>query len=173
MVFQLGAFEAGFVPDSGNVGDWAANWIVFDQAVYNQSLGYFTSTVLMNDDGTSSYNPGATSSFEGLTAYLWIYNSPTLSTSTEWFLGTSTSWMFPNAEPGCCDNQSVVEWSISDLSGADTPIWGSQGGVAGDGYYTVTGSDTLQTFTIIPEPSTTLLAMASCLALLHHKRRKS
>lgn len=172
-LFQLGTFEAGFIPTSENTHEWSARWHVFDQAAYNESLGYFTSSVLMNDDGTSSYNPGAVSSFEGQAAYLWIFNSPDLGTTTEWFLGTAPSWVFPDAEPGCCDNESVVQWSVSDLDGPDTPVWGSQSGIAGDGYYTVTGGYTLQTFTIIPEPSTSLLAMCSSLALLVHRRRKS
>lgn len=172
-VFQLGAFIAGFTPTSSNTDEWYSNWRVFDQAAYNESLGYFTSSVLMNDDGTSSYNPSAVSSFEGMTAYLWIRNSPDLTTTTEWFLGTASSWVFPDAIPGCCDNASVVEWSVSDLDGPDTPVWGSQGGIAGDGYYTVTGGYTLQTFTIIPEPSTSLLAMFSSLGLLNQRRRKS
>jgi hypothetical protein len=172
MTFQLGAFEVGFVPTSENTNEWFSHWRVFDEASYNQAFGYFTSTAHLNDDGSSSDNPGAGFSFEGLTAFLWIRNSPDLTTSTEWFLGTASAWVFPDAVPGCCDNESVIEWSVSDMETPDMPVWGSQSGVAGAGHYTVTGGYTLQTFTIIPEASTSLLVMLSGLALLAHRSRK-
>lgn len=167
-VFELGTFASGFTPAVGNVDDWAANWLVFDQASYNSGLGYFTSTVLMEDDGTSD-SPFATlgaPSFEGLDAFLWIRNDDDPVEGSEWLLTRADSWVFPNAIPGCCDNGVPIEWSVSDLEIANVPVWGNQDGIEGAGAYTTTGGYTLQTYTFVPEPGSLLLTvMAGCLAL--------
>lgn len=166
-IFQLGAFEDGFTPSSGNVGDWATNWKVFDQADYNGIespvddgiWGYFSSTVNMVAGGTSNsedLTPGA-ASFEGQSAFVWIRNSDDPVEGTEWLLVRADSWVFPTVDPNCCNNTLPLEWSMSDLAVGNVPLWGSQGGTAGDGSYTTTGSYTMQTFTFVPEPSTTLL----------------
>lgn len=168
-VFELGAFVDGFVPDETNVGLWHQNWMVFDQASYNASLGYFTSTVTMNDDGSSSYNPSSIS-FEGLSAYLWIRNSTDPVEGTEWLLARAASWVFPNAVPGCCDNEPPLQWSVSDLATTDVPVWGNQGGIEGAGHYTVTGNYTLQTYTFIPEPSSGVLLLFSAAMLMRRRR---
>lgn len=171
-VFQLGAFESGFTPTSANVTDWETHWMVFDQAAYNEGLGYFTSTASMNADGTSSYQPGGGASFEGLTVYLWVYNNTTLSAGTEWFLGSVGAWgAFPTPDSECCGNSLPIEYSTSDFSGTDQPVWGSQGGNAGNGYYTVTGNHTLQTFSAVPEPSTMLLTALTGMLLAFRRKR--
>lgn len=172
-VFELGAFLDGFIPDETNVDAWASNWRVFDQAAYNQSLGYFTSTVQMLDNGTSdsAYSTGGAMSFEGLSAYLWVRNSDDPVEGTEWLLTRSDAWVFPTAVPGCCDNEVPLQWSVSDLDGGDIPNWGNQGGIIGPGEYTVTGPYTLQTFTFVPEPSAAALAFVGiCACFLRRKR---
>ncbi|MCU0795312.1 MAG: hypothetical protein MUF31_05175 [Akkermansiaceae bacterium] len=170
-VFQLGTFQTGFTPTSMNTADWASNWVVFDQASYNEGFGYITSATTMNADGSSSYDPGSGFNFSGLTVYLWVYNGTTMSSGTEWFLGSAAAWgSFPAAESECCGNSLPVELSLSDLSGGDTPIWGSQGGVDGNGYSSVGGNFTLQTFSVIPEPS--LCGLAICGGMVWILRRK-
>lgn len=171
-VFELGAFVGGFVPDETNVDDWLSYWRVFDQAAYNPSLGYFTSQVNMLDDGTSdsSYLTSGSLSFEGLGAYLWVRNGDDPVEGTEWLLTRADNWTFPTAIPGCCDNGTPLQWSVSDLDSGDIPKWGNQGGVEGPGVYSVTGPYTLQTYTFVPEPSS--LALVAFAAGLMLRRRR-
>ncbi len=174
-VFQLGAFVDGFLPDQTNTGSWLANWRVFDQASYNPDYGYFSSTVQMNDDGssTSSDRSPGTMSFEGLGAYLWVRNGDDPEAGIEWLLTRADSWVFPSAVPGCCDNGTPLQWSVSDLDGSDVPVWGSQNGVNGAGEFVATGPYTLQTYTFVPEPSSALLGLLSGGLLLMRRRRFS
>ncbi|MBG7608905.1 MAG: hypothetical protein IZT59_12890 [Verrucomicrobia bacterium] len=118
-IFELGSFANGFVPGTDNVMEWKDNWQAFDRAGYNGIetpvddgiYGYFTSSASMTDDGRSDspdMTPGAVS-FEGLNAYVWIQNSPDPSMTTEWMLARNSAWVFPNATPGCCDNDLPIE----------------------------------------------------------------
>jgi hypothetical protein len=176
-VIEIGAFVDGFTPDETNVNDWFSNWRIFDAATYNPTLMYFTSVASMNDDGTST-SPHSTAgfSFEGLDAFLWIRRGDTPVEGNEWLLtravssDPSATWEFPDAVPGCCDNEPNLQWSVSDLDGDDIPGWGSQGGVHGDGIYTVTGGYTLQTYTFIPEPSSLAFVALSAAMLLRRRR---
>lgn len=173
-VFEIGAFTAGFTPQESNVSDWSANWLVFDRASYSQENGYFTSAVHYLNDGTSNsayQSPGA-SSFAGMEAFLWVRNSSDPVVGTEWLLTRASNWVFPapNQNPDCCDTE-VIEWSVSDLTGTDVPVWGNQGGVLGGGSYTVTGSYDLQTHTFVPEPSSMMMiALAGSILTLRRRR---
>ena len=181
-VFQLGAFDAGYNPVDYDPDDWLDHWQVFDQADYNGIedplddgiWGYYTSTANMESDGTSDSpdeSPGATS-FEGRQAYIWIRNGDNPEPGTEWLLVTTSTWVYPTANPGCCGNGLPLEWSSSDLTGSDVPLWGSQGGVTGSGEYTVTGPYTQQTFTFaVPEPSAVLLIGMSGAFLVGRRKR--
>ena len=175
-IFEIGAFTDGFTPDENNVQDWVTNWRAFDRAAYDSFFGYFTSTVQMLDDGTSA-SPHASSgapSFEGLNGYLWVRNSDSPEEGTEWFLARADSWVFPNAIPGCCDNEIPFQWSVSDLELTNVPVWGSQGGTSGAGEYTTTGPHSLQTFTFVPEPSSLAMAgMAACLLLRRRREHRA
>ncbi len=176
-VIEIGAFVDGFTPDESNIDDWFANWRVFDQTTYNSTLGYFTAFTSMNDDGTSA-SPHSTSgfSFQGLDAFLWIRKGDDPIEGNEWLLtragspDPSKNWVFPNAVPGCCDNEPNLQWSVSDLDSGDLSKWGSQGGVTGPGVYAVTGSHTLQTFTFVPEPASLAFAALSAGLLLRRRR---
>lgn len=193
-VFEIGAFVDGFVPETQNVSSWLANWRVFDRAAYAPGLGYFTKwstetdTLRMMDDGTSNspYMTPGSLSFEGLNAYLWIRKGDLPEEGSEWLLTRADNWVFPTATPGCCDNETPVQWSVSDLDDNDTPVWGRQGGYTdqndpyvstGSGVFTGTGpntypgSSTLQTFTFVPEPSTLVMtAFAGCGMALRRRR---
>lgn len=172
-VFEIGTFEPGFSPAESNVELWYDNWFAFDRAGYSEANGYFTSTVNMLDDGRSDspFMSGNSPSFEGLEAYLWVRNAETPSPTTEWFLVRSMDWIFPDAIPGCCDNDLTIQWSMSDLTGADLPKWGGQLGTDGPGIFTVSGIYDLQTFTFIPEPSAFLLSIIGMGFLLIRRDR--
>lgn len=172
-VFEVGAFADTFTPTDANTDDWFANWFAFDRADYSEANGYFASTAEMKDDGTSEspFMTAAAPSFEGLEGYIWVRNSDTPSPTTEWFLVTAPAWVFPNATPGCCDNALPIQWILSDLTSTDTPEWGSQTGKDGSGAFTADGTQELQTFTFVPEPSSALLALLSCTFLLKRRSR--
>ena len=112
--------------------------------------------------------------FSNQDAYIWIHNTETLGTNTEWFLGrssTSTAWHIPDKVADCCDNRAPLEWSVSDLRPGDVPVYGKNGTVEGAGSYTVTGNYTLQTFTVVPEPSSSLLLALGGVAAVLRRRR--
>lgn len=179
-VFELGSFSTGFNPSESNVNDWIANWRAFDSAVYNAVDGHFTSSV-------DPYNGGA-DVFEGLgierTAFIWIRNSDTPEPGTEWLVLRADNWVFPDLVTGCCDNEETIQWSTSDLTDVNVPLWGGHsspdfiGAVTGSGVYSNLvdsirpgGDPVLQTFTFIPEPSSALLiAFTGVMAALRRNR---
>jgi hypothetical protein len=133
-VFELGAFRTvtntEFVPTLFNIEQWATNWKVFDRASYSQTSDYFTSTVEINSSGFSSNTAVAPSNFnfDNLPAYIWIRNEGVTagSTAAEWLLVRSSSWTFDAPLSHCCDPNLPVEWSVSDLTAADIPVYGAQ-----------------------------------------------
>jgi hypothetical protein len=179
-LFQLGAFDPLFIPTEENMNQWVSNWRVFDQASYNPGIGYFanwsteTDTLRMLDDGTSNspFETAGAPSFEGLTAYIWIRKGDQPVEGSEWLLTRASTWVFPNATPGCCDNELDVQWSVSDLdTHGETPLWGGYGTVEGPGVFTPSGPHDLQTYTFVPEPSSSLLAAAAGILTVLRRRR--
>jgi hypothetical protein len=173
-VFELGAFDLNFTPDESNYELWFENWRMFDSTTYNSEFGYYTSTVHvisdLNGEGVFSSNPEASpENFSELVAYLWIRNADLPGSETEWLLVRADNWFFPRTGGDCCDT-SVNEWSTSDLTDTNTPLYGSQGGIPGDGEKTFNSTTGLQTFTFVPEPSTAVLAALGALALLRRRR---
>ncbi len=180
-VFEVGAFRDDFIPDATNFSEWYGHWQAFDRAAYNgiEAVGddgihgYFTSTANMNSGGTSDsawQTPGALS-FEGLNAYVWIRNSNLAEPGSEWMLARADDWVFPVAEEDCCGNNLPIEWSTSDLTASDTPVWGAQGSQTGGGLINIPGNFTLQTATFVPEPSALLLSFFSGILLCIHRKR--
>jgi len=162
-VFALGTF-GDFVPDAWNVGDWSTYWRSIDTADYNELNGVFTGTFTLQE--IADYQ----SLFAGLQAYIWVYNSTTPGTETEWFLAGGTvesPWIFPEVST-CCPGP-VTEWSITQL-GSDAPVWGNQSGVPGGGVYPDNGTYDLQTH-IVPEPGVSLMALVGVMYFLLRRRR--
>lgn len=172
--FELGAFATGFVPDSSNVTDWFGNWFTFDRASYvvdGNGTSVFASSYEFYDETIEG-----TADFQGLginrDAYIWIYNSTTPEPGTEWLLTRASNWEFPTLAVDCCNNELPLEWSASDLTATDVPLWGNQLGTEGPGENTVfsTGYD-LQTYTFVPEPSSALLvALAGLVGVMRRRR---
>ena len=162
-VFELGAFDATFVPDQQNIGQWLDHWHVFDTADYSYDSGsatsYFTATE--NVQNVANY----TTMFQGLQGFLWIRNS----SGTEYFLANAAQWLFPTLDPGCCKNGEVTTWSVSNLDD-DEPIWGSQGDHHGGGEYDAPGPYDIQTHAV-PEAGSSLLALLGCGLVMLRRRR--
>ncbi len=169
-VFELGSFVDGFVPTESNLDQWVLNWEAFDQAAYNGTFGYFTSTVYVNNDVTSSNTTASTLSFAGLDAYIWIRNDDNPVEGTEWLLTRAANWTFPSVGGDCCNTQ-VIEWAVSDLEPGDMPVWGRQNGAIGSGEFTTAGTTGLQTFGFVPEPSSALLVAVAGGFLVLRRRR--
>lgn len=176
--FDIGAFANGFVPTSTNMDQWAANWKPFDRAVvgdgWNSGVRYFTGSASLQSNGTSDSGIGAYTFSAGEVAYLWVYNSQAVSSSSEWALVTNSSldgnsldnWTFPAYDPL---NPNPVEWA---LAGATEPIYGGVNNVQGAGEHTSSPSPfSLQTHAV-PEPGGAfLIAAAGLLALTRRMRR--
>ncbi|MEK7952020.1 PEP-CTERM sorting domain-containing protein [Luteolibacter soli] len=169
---ELGAFANGFVPTEQNMSEWASNWRTFSVATYVAEFGSFTGTADLVAGGASS-DPMASlgMNFSDVEAYVWIFNSATMSANTEWFLGRSDSWVMPTAplETDCCDDRLPTQWSISDLRPGDTPVYGGQGQVAGAGSASNPGNYDIQTYTV-PETSSLLLASVGLLFTFWRRR---
>lgn len=176
-VFELGSFDNGFDPTASNTSQWAANWKVFDAASYLEGTfdpitGYVTATADMNPSGFSNSGQvtSPTFSFAGLQAYLWVKNSNSPVEGTEWALVRADAWTFPAADPGCCPTEHPIAWSVSDLTN-ETPVWGGQEGIEGDGVRSVFSPGSyIQTYTFVPEPSSTLLIGLGALLLTRRRR---
>lgn len=168
--FELGAFDPAFVPTAENMSSWQANWKVFDRAYtgrgWNVADQFLEGTVNHQSNSTSSYSGANPAHFfpEGTKAYLWVFNTMTLDSNTEWALLTDANtasnslndWIFP--DPSLQTEDDLFDWQTRDL---DTAIFGAVNGVQGDGVAHVlpSGAFTIQTHQV-PEPAGALLVLA-------------
>lgn len=181
--FEIGTFINGFVPTASNLTNWAANWTIFDAATLNTNelfvgsgpLNFFTSTATHQTNSQSSSlftTPGSTFAQNTL-AYLWAYDSKTVSFTSEWALVTdlvatsnSDRWLFPSPS----NDTGFLTWSLAD---ADSAVFGKlkDGTIAGGGDFTVQPATfSLQTHQV-PEPGGALLiASAGLLFMLRRAR---
>ncbi|RYD81839.1 MAG: hypothetical protein EOP84_10355 [Verrucomicrobiaceae bacterium] len=166
-LFQLGAFQDGFIPDDTNVSQWLDNWHVYDSAsLFNNGDG--TSQFLGSKDVHDYRNPGDSqlndypSVFEGLKGYIWVRNTA----GTEYFLASAGTWTFPTLQE-CCPSGGTVDWSVSDVI---VPVWGSAGDNHGGGTYTGMGPYDIQTHSV-PEVGSAFFALFACGMTVLRRRR--
>lgn len=170
--FELGVFADSFVPTAENVNDWESNWKTFDVASYDEESGYFTGTADIMANGSSS-SPVADVgvNFSEREAYVWVYNSSSPGSNSEWFLARSAGWVLPSApEDDCCDGRLPLQWSIDDLATGESPVVGGHGEAAGGGTVSQQGVYSLQTY-VVPEPGSLLLAAVSLGVCLRRRRK--
>ncbi len=181
VVFQLGSFGTGFVPDTSNMSQWAPNWKVFDQAIapsssgWNSADGFVSSTATVNSDGTSSNSLSPFTFAEGEQAYIWAYKvDKTLANGGEWALITNDSsdgnslddWLFP----AHADQTTLpLEWRLSN---ATVVVFGGLNDVqgAGDHNSNPTVFD-LQLHSIVPEPGSAVLLGVAAIGIGLRRRR--
>lgn len=93
--------------------------------------------------------------------YMWVFNSPTPATATQWAIVTSTLW----TRPASGANSSAFD--IAD--GVSIPA-GALGSLIADG---MGGFDVgLRTATVIPEPSTYAMGILGAASLIALRRRR-
>jgi hypothetical protein len=184
--FELGTFGV-FLPDDTNLDQWQTHWKVLDRAVapaasgWNAADGFFSGTVTLQADGSSSRGPDLGTSFTfnpGEQAYIWVFNSPAMATGTEWSLVTNDSsdglaaddWLIPALpDPcGCSSGADSLEWRLSTAS---QPDFGGLNEEYGPGNVSSTPPTySLQTATL-PEPAGILLLLTAA-SLLHLPRSR-
>ena len=166
--FDLGTFDANFVPTVDNYNEWLTNWNQLDSVQYNAQNMFFTGEINFVDTDPVAVDV----QFNGQTfapgdrAFIWGYNSQVASPNTEAILITGNEeYVLP--EPS--ESQSALPVSLR-VSNATTPVVGDlPAGPDGEGDFTNPGGDfDLQTATI-PEPSSALLLLLG--AALFFRRR--
>lgn len=193
--FELGTWATGFTPTAANVASWASNWKVISTAFSpdangwvsldpndpgvndpNQNIGYFSRSITFNADGTV-LGGGPSIFTTNEQAYIWVFNTKSLTPGSEWALVTDNSpgansnnvWRLP--DPSGTMSQPLL-WNLET---ADTAIIGSVNGIIGNGIQSVDpGPSRLQTFnpvSVVPEPGSALLLLLAGMAV--HLRRRS
>lgn len=158
--FQIGVFNAGFVPSVSNVNDWAANWNVANQ-------GGRTGETTWLDDGGDLYfgGSGAITNLSapftaGARVYIWGFDS-TLDGTNEWVLLTNVSWVVAS-DISTPQNSNY----LTSASGVEAVI-GNFDGTNFTSVKVVIGSE-------IPEPSTfAAVAGLAVLGAVATRRRRS
>jgi len=186
--FEIGSFDAGFVPTLSNLNDWAANWKVFDRAFdptplipddgdpegwseENQAFAGTVDHTLTGGSNSPDANPASVFP-QGEIVYLWVYNTKARNLDTEWALVTDgtgvgdninySDWVFPDPT-----DLGSYDWQLED---ADLAIYGALNGTTGGG-----DPFTIQTSLVpVPEPgSVLLLGVAALGGLLRRRRQRS
>ena len=166
--FELGTFDASFVPSVDNYNEWLTNWNQLDSVQYNAQNMFFTGEVEFIDADPVALDV----QFNGQTfapgdrAFIWGYNSQTASPNTEAILITGDDgYLLPESST----DQSALPVSLR-VSNSTTPVVGDlPAGPDGEGDFTNPGGDfDLQTATV-PEPSSALLLLLGA-ALLFRRR---
>lgn len=186
--FLLGSFNDSFDPLSNGLETWATNFRTFDQAYYNDTTNFFSSSANMLDTGLSDgVNADPTFDFREKRLYLWVFNSnyfnPLEPTTTESALFTGNTWVLPpEGNCGCGEDNLPLEFYVSNMTNAiignvDPDYDGSNPPIVGPlGSYTApVGAYDFQThsFTVVPEPSVTLLGTLSLLGLVLRRKRSA
>jgi hypothetical protein len=168
--YELGYFS-GITPTATNTADWSTSWTLFDSATYAE---------VVSGSGVYWYSSSIdspTSVATGAQAYVWIHDTKTSGTGSEWLLYTNDStdgiagddWLWPSSGgsgPGSLD------WTTDNASAV---VFGGLSPDQGGGDFTTPGSSfTLQTHTLpVPEPtSALLLAVAGGIMVLRRRRRE-
>ncbi|MDB6076193.1 MAG: hypothetical protein JWO89_3833 [Verrucomicrobiaceae bacterium] len=194
--FELGTWATGFTPTATNVASWSSNWKVISSAFApdvngwvsldandpgvndpDQNIQYFSRSMTFNSNGT--VQGGGPSIFTtNEQAYIWVFNTKTVTPGSEWALVTDSSlgatsddiWRVP--DPSGVLNQPVL-WNLET---ADTAVFGSVNGVMGAGDQGVDpGANRLQTFnpvSVVPEPGSALLVLLAGMAVRMRRRSR-
>lgn len=176
--FQLGTFDSGFDFSITPFENWHSYWRVFDEAIYNDSTNYFSSSANLSSSGFSDgLNADTTYDFRSKNMFLWIYdiNDPSQGTTFEWAL-MNGNWLLPT--PLDPHQDPVMAFFIENVTnvevGAVDPEFDGLNQIIGSvGTFTPpTGIYDLQTFTgAVPEVSSSLLFVFGISACILRRNR--
>ena len=186
---ELGVFDGGFTPTTGNTESWVTNWRALDAITANDpdsrdnlvSSGggnaTFSGTDLIDSTNRSlSLDAIVDNDFvfsQGTQTYVFVRNGDTPEAGTEWLLytraGENDDWTIPFVSPESHSPADDLTWSVTD---ANTAIWGAINGetIGGGESLAINPTGLIQTFTFVPEPSSALLVTLGGLALLRRRR---
>jgi hypothetical protein len=140
--FELGTFDSGFILSNESPDTWGSAWNAIDVATYVPNDGYFSELHVFEDN-----------TYAGQQGYIFIYNYLNGDDSSEWFLTTNSNWVIPSSSGGQIG--LPLEWRVFNASVVE---YGQTPDDIGEGEGTPpSGTYALQSFTFVPEPSTTLL----------------
>lgn len=105
VIFELGAFSAGFIPSSDNTALWAEHWSPIDRARYQESRQVFTSSLVLS----SNQAPFSV----GQPAYIWGYQTD--SEASEWILLRRPSWTWPSPSLTALPLSWIVSLTETDV----------------------------------------------------------
>ncbi len=179
----LGRFSS-IAPSAANLSSWVSDFLVFDSTPVNLSgLGSdsFSSSANLQLDQTSdspTATPAATFPVD-TQAYVWLRNQDTVDPNMEWALYTDSSWGF-SLGTASHDPGNEVQWFLSGTPNTDVFGMTNHDGI--DSNYDLPGapevrtdpkvSFDIQTGTIIPEPSSTLLALVGLMGMVLMRGRR-
>jgi hypothetical protein len=186
LTFELGAFDAGFVPSDSNMEDWSDNWKSIDQTSFALDSQYFTqeTKIVDGDVGIAGIQFNGNTFTPGEAVYVWGYNQQAVNESTEWVLmlgisgtdtddlvvdPTNTNWEVPDLADA---NQGTfpLNWRSST---ATHSLFGTTGSETGGGLISVPGDGVDIQFATVPEPSAWLLGYLAFLGWLGLSRHRS
>ncbi len=168
-VFYVGAFNnlGSFAPDRSNVATWSANWQTFDSTAYNTTTNTFSGSTPILDNSTFAANEQA---------YIWGSNNG-ISSSGEFILLTSATWLFPAATP---TGTGVTEFLLTQGgpdTGVDAVVGAIDSSYAGDETgisFDASGGDGFDLQTeAIPEPAGALFFSVSAIWFLFRRPRRA
>jgi hypothetical protein len=176
-VFELGAFNAGFIPTENNLTLWNQNWRLLDQAdsstsEYVPANGVFGSSASLTTNSNFAV---------GTQMFIWGHNGKSILPATEWVLltngpgetpsNTSDNWTMPRVTSSI---NSIIYYRVS---GATVPVFGGINSTQGPGGYSAApGTFALQSHWVmsqVPEPGTVaLVALGLIGGCVRRQRRR-
>ena len=153
--FSLGSFGS-FTPTVGNVTQWQGNFSCLGLIAWNTDFTQYSQTTTL----AANTAPFGTTTL----AYVWGYNSQSVSPGSEWILLKNPNWLFPAS-----DTLLPVLWDASDP--------GTIAIVGHLGLAQVSSDPYMQTASIgpsVPEPATyAAIFGAVALGFAAYKRRRA
>ncbi len=183
--FQMGVFEEGFLPVSGNLNQWLQRWIpLSDENGDPASAPYLTINIgggifSNNFEGTAQITDNVTNPSDpfapGTDSYLWGYNVRQGVGMGEWILLSNNSWKLPVVDPASNELPPNRDWAVADtgttaILGSVNPDYAPFGGQQQEAHMQTEAVDL--TLLSIPEPSVAalLFVVLGCLSLIRRRR---
>jgi hypothetical protein len=100
--FELGVFNPGFVPASGNISQWAENWNPAQRTAYQADIKRYTD-IFIATGNASPFTAGSP-------MYVWGFKGDPL--AGEWILFRAAGWTWPTVPPV----PAFLTWDAKDAT---------------------------------------------------------